>query len=86
MFGVVSLTMGNSRLPFADRRRAHAKLTAERFLRQAARATQFRDSRAELILHLPRLPASIISKRRVLRNGSVFNPRTQQFNRRSSAV
>ena len=37
MFGVVSLTMGNSRLPFADRRRAHAKLTAERFLRQAAR-------------------------------------------------
>ena len=49
-------------------------------------AAQFRDSRAELILHLSRLPASIISKRRVLRNGSVFNPRTQSFNRRSSAV
>ena len=86
MFGVVSLTMGNSRFPLADRRRAHAEPVSKGFLRHAACAAQFGDSRAELVVHPPRLLASIISKPRVLRNGGVFNPRARLLNRRSSSV
>ena len=83
---VVSLTLGNSRFPLADRRRAHAEPVSKGFLRHASCAAQFGDSRAELVVHPPRLLASIIPKPRVLRNGGVFKPRARLLNRRSSSV
>ena len=56
------------------------------WMRYAACAAQFSDSRAELVIHPPRLLACIIPKPRVLRNGDVFNPRARLLNRRSSSV
>ena len=77
---------GRARFPLADRRRAHAEPVSKGFLRHAACAAQFSDSRAELVVHPPRLLASIIPKPRVLRNGGVFNPHARLLNRRSLSV